>query len=245
MAFYPKKRSFGAAFGGRRPRRGYGKRPRYARKAPMYRMPSTIVKAHGLDNKTSVQGASLVCTVRLSELFQAPAFVRARLLHERVTIQSISVQFSVKAHPTAADPSFALSYFSRDDESDVTDVAHYLKAPSVVKHDLTKGTNSRTMTAKDLGTIATSPMITNQMQYVQHGSLRTPVTNDMGSLNGQSASIKIILPLTQMSQDATAAAGVTNSLYVITCYTTYVCKFMGMQDRLTATEATTLTQSFS
>lgn len=208
-------------------------------KTPMYKTPMNmqIVKAHNLHTTLSAVGAPLLCTVRLSELFDASAFIRAKLLHERVTIQSISVQFTVKPEYAAKPPAFALSYLSRDDESDVVDVTHYLKHPSVLKHDLTNGTCSRSMGAKELGTIATSPMICKQIVKVTH------TATTMGSLNGQSASIKIIVPTDQLTQNFNGAAQA--GLYSITCYTTYVCKFIGQEDTLSTAEANQLSQSFS
>ena len=120
---------------------------------------------------------------------------------------------------------------------DVVDHQHYLKHPTVLKHDLSKGTCSRGMSAKELGTLATAPMICKQISVVQHGN------GNMGSLNQQSASIKIIVPADQLTQMVAGTA--TNALYTVTCYTTYVCKFIGQEDTLSATEATALSQSFS
>lgn len=236
MAFYPKKRSFGGAFGrgGRRGGRGFAKKPRGARRTTIPRVPSAIVKAHKLfEHKNTVLQDSisgemvsnpLTCTVRLSDLIGCPAFTRAKLLHERVTIVSMSVQFTVKKTGAGGqDPAYALSYISRDDETTIDDVNHFLKHPTILKHDLSSNC-SRSMSTRDLGTLATSPLI-----------CKTIVNAD--ALNAHKASIKIIVPGSMIPP--------TPGSYQITCYTTYVCKFIGMEDTLTTAEQTVLSQSFT
>lgn len=239
MAFYPKKRSFGGAFG-RRPRRGFQKKRRsggYNKTSNVPRQPSTIVKAHRLfehKNSTVVQldssgdsftvSSPLVCTVKLSDLLGCPAFIRAKLLHERMTIVSMSVQFTVKKTGAGGqDPAYALSYLSRDDETPVDQVDHYLKHPTVLKHDLSSNC-SRSMSTRDLGTLATSPLICKEIINV-------------GSLAAHKASIKICVPGDMIPPTAGS--------YQISCYTTYVCKFIGQEDTLSTAEQTLLSQSFS
>jgi hypothetical protein len=229
---YSKKRGSGSA-GRKRGARGF-KKSRFATRRPatIPRIPSVLVKAHSLVTHKRVAGHGLACVVRLSDIGTCPAFIRSKLLHERVVIQSIGVQFSVKTDADAKPPAFCLSMVSRDDESSVGDVSHFLKQGSLLRHDLSKGTCSRIMGTKELGTIASAPMICSQLSILPHQA----ASNLGGSVNSQSASIKVLVPADQLTD------GSQN--YSITCYVTYNCRFSGQQDKLSASDATELAQLF-
>ena len=178
MAYnFPKKRSYGAAFGGRRPRRGFGKKPRYGRKTPMYKtpyVPSQLVACHTLGQipipAAGSPGAGFLGgVIGVDHLLTSETFKKQAALHERFCIKSISAKFVVAGQNTGCN--MALSMLSKDDHDAITGVEAFLRSPSLMNHVLSDDKScSRTMSLSEIPMLSKEKMVCTQAATLLGGA---------------------------------------------------------------------------
>lgn len=170
--------------------RGFQKRRNYGRRTPMYKtpiynkpyVPSQLVNCHTIAMPTLAAGytGELYGKVTVADLLNSETFKKQASLHERFSIKSMSIKFIAAGVPIGCR--MVLTMFSKDDHDDVTTVAPFLRAPSVVNHVISDEKScSRTMDLSEIPMLSKEKMVCTQAATL------------LGGANYR-ASIKLICP---------------------------------------------------